>query len=148
MEIVHETLHFTRELARPIATVWGAYADIERRVQWSVPIGDELVYDASDFSEGGVDSYRCGPPGDLSVVGQNRYQLIDPRRRLVYTDAVEHDGQIMAVALLTWKFEAIANGTRLTIVDQITSFVGRGMVEGHRNGHELTLDQLVAWLAR
>lgn len=147
MGAIHDTLRFTRECNQPIDIVWAAYADIESRIQWSVPSGEEIVYDTADFTAGGQDSYRCGPPGDLSNFGNHQYHLVEPPRRLVYSDIVQRDGQLMAVALLSWEFETSDHGTRITVVDQVTSLVGHAMIEGHRNGHEKTLDQLIQWLA-
>lgn len=147
MHVVHDTLHFTREADQPIDTVWAAYADVGHRRQWSVPSGEQIIYDAVDFTAGGQESYRCGPPGDLSNVGTLRYHLIDPPHRLIYTDTVRRDGELMAVALLTWELEASDRGTRIAIADQVTSLVGHGMIDGHRNGHDKTLDQLIRWLA-
>lgn len=147
MDAIHDILRFTRDCPRPIDTVWAAYADVASRVQWSVPSGDEIVYDAADFTAGGQDDYRCGPPGDLSNSGSHRYHLIESPERIVYSDLVHRNGQLMAVALLTWEFRASNLGTRVNVVDQVTSFVGQGMIEGHRNGHEKTLDQLIEWIA-
>ncbi|WP_338747849.1 SRPBCC domain-containing protein [Janibacter alittae] len=147
MDAVHETLHFTQEIDAPIDTVWAAYADVDSRREWSVPAGEEIVYDLADFTTGGEDIYRCGPPDDLSNLGAHRYHLIDAPHRLIYSDAVQRDGELMAVALLTWELEATEAGTRITVVDQVTSLVGQGMVEGHHNGHTKTLAQLANWLS-
>ncbi len=58
------TLRFERNIAAPAERVWNAYADIAQRSVWSVPDGEAVEYDASDFVQGGVDEYRCGPPDD------------------------------------------------------------------------------------
>ncbi len=147
MDALQDTLRFTREINRPIDTVWAAYAHVENRRQWSVPSGERIIYDTADFTEGGQDSYRCGPPGDLSNFGTHRYYLIEPPQHLIYSDAIRRDGQLLAVAVLTWELQAGGHDTRLTVVDQVTSLVGQGMIDGHRNGHDKTLDQLVRWLA-
>lgn len=146
MSVVQHTLSFVREIDRPVETVWDAYADVRKRSRWSVPEGEEIVYDTSDLTPGGRDGYRCGPPGDLSNVGEQRYYVVDPGRLLVCSDTVHREGRVMAVALLTWEFEPTATGTRLSVVDQVTSLVGQGMIDGHRHGHEKTLDRLVRFL--
>ena len=66
MDAVHDTLRFTREIEHPIDAVWTAYADVQNRSQWSVPSGEQIIYDTADFTADGQDTYRCGPPGDLS----------------------------------------------------------------------------------
>lgn len=147
MDALHDTLRFTREIDQPIDTVWAAYADVDNRSQWSVPSGEQVIYDAADFTAGGQDSYRCGPPGDLANVGTHHYYLIKAPRRLIFSDTIRRDGQLMAVAVLTWQLEPNDHGTQITIVDQVTSLVGQGLIDGHRNGHKETLDELVRWLA-
>lgn len=147
MKAIHDTLRFIREVDHPIETVWQAYADVENRSQWSVPSGEQIIYDTAEFTEGGHDRYRCGPPGDLSNLGTHRYYLIDTPCRLIYSDTIRRDGQVMAVAVLTWELEAVERGTLIVVVDQVTSLVGQGMIDGHRNGHERTLDHLMQWLA-
>lgn len=34
----------------------------------------------------------------------------------------------------------------VSIIDQVVSFVGTGMINGHRNGHRIALEQLSAFL--
>ncbi len=116
------------------------------RRQWSVPEGEDIVYDTADFTAGGEDTYRCGPPGHLDNVGTHRYHLIEPRRRFLYSDIVHRDDQLMAVAVLLWELEDLGQRTRVTVIDQVTSLVGQGMIDGHRNGHDKTLDQLGRWV--
>ncbi len=111
-----------------------------------MPDGEEIVYDAANLTIGGRDDYRCGPPGQLDNMGAHTYHLIEPHERLLYSDTVHRAGQLMAVALIWWELEPLGEGTRVTVVDQVTSLVGQGMVDGHRNGHEKTLDQLVRWV--
>lgn len=146
MTCLHDTLDFNRTIAAPVDRVWAAYADVAARSAWSVPAGEVIVYDTADFAAGGADTYRCGPPGDLVNAGTHHYHLIEPQRRLIYTDTVHREGQLMAVALLRWEFEDLGDSTRVTIVDQVTSLVGSGMIDGHRNGHTMALDQLAAYL--
>ncbi len=53
----------------------------------------------------------------------------------------------MAVALLSWELEDLGDRTRVSVIDQVTSLVGPGMIDGHRNGHNTTLDQLADYLS-
>ncbi|MEC5179662.1 uncharacterized protein YndB with AHSA1/START domain [Arthrobacter sp. CG_A4] len=86
------------------------------------------------------------PTENLLNVGAHRYHLIEPPHRLVYCDSIQRKGQLMAIAVLTWVFEESGGGTRITVIDQVTSLAGQGMIDGHRNGHAKTLAQLVQWL--
>src|SRR5699024_1928423 len=65
-----------------------------------------------------------------------------PERWLVTTETLTREGQVLSTAIITWTFEATSSGTRVDLVDQVVSFVGQGMIDGHRNGHEICLRQL------
>lgn len=66
-QIVHDTIILERAINAPVAAVWNAYADPIARAQWSVPVGEAMVFDQTDFREGGQDHYRCGPPESLGT---------------------------------------------------------------------------------
>src|SRR5690606_41596212 len=66
---VHETLTFSQSIEAPLLAVWAAFADSAQRARWSVPAGEALVYDQSNFHVGGRDQYRCGPPHALDFHG-------------------------------------------------------------------------------
>ncbi len=147
MDIAHETLSFDLEVAAPRERVWAAFADPTRRVEWSVPDGEAQVFDHDDLRSGGTTRYRCGEPGVLPFHGSQDHLLVVPGERVVQTDVVETDGQVLAAALITWTFTDTGAGTRIDVLDQVTSFVGEGMIDGHRAGHRLALEQLARHLA-
>lgn len=142
ISLVHETLTFTQSINAPLAAVWEAYADPTQRVLWGVPAGEAQEYDESDFCIGGRDKYRCGPPQSLEFSGTVDYVQIVPQSLIVHTDTVKARDQVLAVALLTWKFDINEDSTLIRLTDQVTSFVGTDMVDGHRNGHNKALEQL------
>lgn len=141
-ETVHDTVQVAQYLDASVAEVWEAYADSGMRAQWSVPAGEKLVYDEANFYEGGRDSYRCGAPESLEFHAVAEYAKILPRELIVYTETVRQDGQPLATAVVTWELESSSHGTRLTITNQVVSFVGIGMIEGNRHGHMTALQQL------
>lgn len=147
MSVTHQTLHITQVISAPLDTVWAAFQDTSSRSKWSVPKGDGLVYSTDDFRPGGLASYRCGPSGDLNVAGEIGYVQILPRELVVHTDTVTTDGTLLATALVTWTFEPHDDGALVTIVDQVASFVGQDMIDGHRNGHTKALAQLAEFLS-
>lgn len=146
MEPVHATLEFTASIPAPVSTVWQAFADPAARVVWGAPAGEAQVYDRTDFRIGGRDEYRCGPPETLDFHGTTDYLAIVPERLLSQTDVVSSNGSVLAGALLTFRLEDDEDGTRIHLTDQVTSFVGQGMIEGHRNGHTIALQQLGDWV--
>lgn len=124
--------------------VWAAYADVGRRVRWGVPPGEALVVDEDDLRPGGRTAGRCGTPGVLEYATSGTYVEVRPPRLLVMTEIVRSADAILSTAQLTWTFASEEHGTRVRVVDQLVSFVGTGMVDGHRNGHRITLAQLAA----
>lgn len=140
--VAHDILKFTKTIDAPLAEVWAAFADSDERAKWSVPAGDAQVYEESNFQIGGRDVYRCGPPKTLDFHGVLDYIHIVPQSLIVHTDTVTVQDQILATALLTWEFEDRGSATLVRLTDQVTSFVGDDMIEGHRNGHAKALNQL------
>ncbi|GAA1113896.1 SRPBCC domain-containing protein [Arthrobacter flavus] len=140
--IAHDTLTFSRLLDAPLSVVWAAFADSTQRTVWGVPEGEAQVYDESNFGVGGRDVYRCGPPETLEFSGIAEYLQIVTEFLIVHTDVVAVEGQVLAAALLTWQFESRDGATQVQLTDQVTSFVGVDMIDGHRNGHTKALEQL------
>ena len=64
------------------------------------------------------------------------------------TETLTRDGQILSTAIIAWTFAATSTGTRVDLVDQVVSFLGQGMIDGHRNGHDICLRQLGDFLSR
>lgn len=146
MHPLTETLHLNTQIARPVSEVWAAFATTDSRQQWSVPDGDDLVYDVDDFRTGGSARYRCGAPGELQFSAAIDYVRVEEFSYVVHTDTVWHGGDLLGTALITWTFSDVPAGTCVSIVDQVVSFVGADMIEGSRNGHRIALEQLGAFL--
>lgn len=144
--IAHDTLTFSLSIDAPLSVVWAAIADSAQRSVWGVPAGEAQVYDESNFRVGGRDVYRCGPPETLEFDGVAEYLEIVPGTLIVHSDVVAVEGKVLAVALLTWHFETQNGATRVQLTDQVTSFVGADMIDGHRNGHTKALEQLRAFV--
>lgn len=148
MTIAHDTIHLTRTLEADLEDVWSAYADTSLRSRWSVPQGEEMVFDSDDLRSGGSARYRCGTPGDLEFAGSIDYLHIAPEAAVVHTETMRTGSELLSAGLLTWSFAAAGPGTDLSLTVQVTSFVGEGMLDGTRNGHRIALDQLVSLLRR
>ncbi len=146
--VAHDTLTFEQSVNASLSAVWDAFADSTQRAVWGVPAGEAQVYDESNFLVGGHDKYRCGPPEKLGFHGIVDYVHIVPPSLIVHTDTVTAEGQVLAVALLTWQFDALDDTTTIRLTDQVISFVGADMIEGHRNGHTKALEQLKDFLER
>ncbi|WP_426936443.1 SRPBCC domain-containing protein [Brevibacterium sp. LE-L] len=144
---VTATISLSADVDHPIAAVWNAFADTRQRVQWGVPEGEEMVCDVDEFRPGGSISARCGSPGALEFESTGQYCALAPERFLVTTETLTRDGEILSTAIITWSFTATTTGTRVDLVDQVVSFVGQGMIDGHRSGHQICLRQLGEFLS-
>ena len=142
-----ETIRLSTEIPRPRHEVWRAFADTESRQLWGVPKGEALVYDRDDLRTGGRAEYRCGTPEELQFRVEVSYVAVEESSFVVNTETVWHGDDLLATGLITWTFSDVSGGTRLSIDDQLVSFVGTDMIEGSRNGHRIVLDQLTVSLA-
>jgi uncharacterized protein YndB with AHSA1/START domain len=144
---VTATISLGADFEHPVSTVWNAFADTDQRVQWGVPAGEEMVCDIDEFRPGGSIRARCGSPGELEFVSTGQYCSLEPERHIVTTETLTKDDEILSTAIITWTLTAIPTGTRVELVDQVVSFVGQGMIDGHRNGHDICLRQLGEFLS-
>lgn len=144
---VGATINLGADFDHPVSKVWNAFADTRQRVQWGVPEGEEMICDIDEFRPGGASRARCGSPGVLEFVSAGQYCSLAPERHLVTTETLTRDDEILSTAIVTWTFAATPTGTRVDLVDQVVSFAGQGMIDGHRSGHEICLRQLAEFLS-
>ncbi len=86
--------------------------------------------------------FRCGPKGNPKFRGETRYLHIVPNKRVVSSETLNTDDQLLAVALTTLEFEPTKDGTNLTVTVQIVSFVGPDMIRGYESGNKSALKNL------
>ncbi len=144
---VTATISLGADIDHPISAVWNVIADTGQRVRWGVPEGEEMVCDVDEFRPGGSIRTRCGSPGALEFEATGQYCALEPERFVVTTETLTRDGEILSTAIITWTLTATSTGTRVDLVDQVVSFVGQAMVDGHRNGHAICLRQLGEFLS-
>lgn len=143
---VTATISLGADIEHPVAAVWNAFADTGQRVRWGVLEGEEMVCDIDEFRPGGSIRARCGSPGALEFVSTGQYCALVTERHIVTTETLTRDDEILSTAIITWTLTATSTGTRVELVDQVVSFVGQGMIDGHRNGHDICLRQLGEFL--
>lgn len=140
----HETLVFERRLRAPPHAVFAAFVDVDVRARWSAPSPTARVsYSSADFTVGGEDRFRCGAADDLRFAGHVRYLDIQASRRIVYSELISTSDVRLSASLVTWELESHGTGTRLVVTAQVTSWVGRDMIDGSRAGMNGALDNLV-----
>jgi uncharacterized protein YndB with AHSA1/START domain len=141
---IHATLFFERTIPAPVDRVFAAYTDLAERMQWGAPSkGTALIYEKSDFAEGGEDVFRCGPKSNPNIQGTTRYLDIVANRRIVSSETIAMDGHRLCVSLSTLELRRDGDITILRSTIQLASFVGEDMVRGHENGTNASLDNLV-----
>jgi uncharacterized protein YndB with AHSA1/START domain len=114
------------------------------RTQWGAPSeGTALIYDKSNFAEGGEDVFRCGPKSNPNIEGTTRYLDIVLNRRIVSSETIAMDGHRLCASLSTLELHSDGDKTILKSTIQLVSFVGQDMVQGHENGINASLDNLV-----
>jgi uncharacterized protein YndB with AHSA1/START domain len=141
---VHATLIFERTIPATADRVFAAYTDLAERTQWGAPSeGTALIYDKSNFAEGGEDVFRCGPKSNPNIEGTTRYLDIVLNRRIVSSETIAMDGHRLCASLSTLELHSDGDKTILKSTIQLVSFVGQDMVQGHENGINASLDNLV-----
>ncbi len=145
---LHATLVFERNIPAPVEKVFAAFADPVARAAWGAPSDTAtLIYDETDFREGGEDRFRCGPRSDPNIHGTTRYLEIIVDRRVVFCETIDVDGRRLSASLTTLELAPDGNATKLKSTIQLASFVGEDMVRGHEAGNNASLDNLVRYLS-
>ncbi|MDY4281905.1 SRPBCC domain-containing protein [Xanthomonas sp. LF06-19] len=148
-QIKHRTFVFERSCKAGSARVFAAFSDSTQRATWSAPSESAaVIYDVTDFREGGRDVFRCGDKDDPQYTGIATYVSIVPNSRIVWSEIVESGSQTLAALLNTVLLEAHVDETRVCMTVQATSFCGDEMFEGIEAGNNAALDNLVAFVAR
>jgi uncharacterized protein YndB with AHSA1/START domain len=138
----HATLTFERSYRAPLEQVFSEFADPVARARWSPPSNDALIYDQTDFRPGGRDVFRCGPLDEIKFRGETWYHVIVPNKLVIFTEAVDSNGQRLGVSLNTLEFEATGESTTLKLTVQVVSLAGPGMIEGYESGNKSALENL------
>jgi len=147
-ELVHDTFVIDITIDAPPAEVFGAYADLQVRMEWAAPANDVIAYDKSDFRVGGGDVFRCGPVNDLKFVGTLWYHDIVPNERIVYTESVQVGGEKLSLEIVTLELLPEGSVTHLRSTTQMISFVGQQMIADSKSGTRAALHNLAGLLAR
>ena len=143
-DTLHATLVFERIVAAPTAAVFAAFADPMERSKWGTPSDTAIViYDETDFREGGQDCFRCGSKNNPKIHGVTRYLEIQLNRRIVSSETITVGGKRLCASLNTLELTADGQHTRLKSTTQLVSFIGQDMVHGHTAGTNASLDNLV-----
>ena len=146
---LHRTLVFERMIKAPPEAVFAAFVDPAARAQWGTPSDTAtVIYDETDFREGGRDRFRCGSKMNPNIHGETHYLDIVTNRRIVSSETVSMDGRRLCASLSTLELAPTSSGTTLLNTTQLASFIGDDMVKGHSQGTNASLDNLVRYFAK
>jgi len=146
---LHTTLVFEPKISAPTEAVFAAFADTVKRARWGTPSDTAVViYDETDFREGGQDKFRCGSKSNPNIHGITNYLDIAINRRIVSSETITVDGKRLCVSLTTLDLTLDCKETKLKNTTQLVSFVGHDMVSGHTTGTNASLDNLVTYFRK
>lgn len=141
--LAHATIVMERTYRAAPARVFAAWADVEARQRWSAPAENiRIVYEESNFHEGGRDVSRCIEPGNADYVATVHYLDIRADQRIVFAEAVAHGNTNVSSALISMELALAGAQTRLTLTMQIVAFDGSKMEDGYQFGWSAALDNL------
>jgi uncharacterized protein YndB with AHSA1/START domain len=115
----HDTFTIERIYDAPVARVFQAWADPERKARWFAGSAEALGANYElDFRIGGREINRGGPPGGPVYVFESRFHDIVPDERIVYTYEMYADEARISVSVATILFHDQAGATRLVMTEQ------------------------------
>jgi len=132
--------HYDVEPAR----VFEAFADSEIKAQWACH--DDWGAVEFDFSVGGREVSRGGPPGGPVYTFDARYHDIVPQRRIIFTYDMYRDDTRLSVSVATIEFSPAGAGTRLLFTEHGAFLDGHDKPETRQHGSGVGLDNLDAFL--
>ena len=146
-----ETKTVTLEKSLPASPedVFRAYTDPKAREAWSAPDDTtEIRILESNVRTGGSERGICGTRGEeLNWRMDVAYHLVEEGKLITFTEELWDAENMLTIALITFDLNQASDGTTiLHLTDQVTSFVGKGGVQGHRDGYTKALDNLASML--
>jgi uncharacterized protein YndB with AHSA1/START domain len=142
----HETFVIERTYAASPARVFAAWADKSAKGQWFGPPEGGADHEL-DFRVGGRERFAANVQGALYTYDA-LYEDIVPGERIVYTYAMDRDGERMSVSVSTVEILASGDGAQLRYTEQGVFLDGIDTPQARRHGTEEILDKLGVALAQ
>ena len=141
----------TRRIAASPEFVFRAWIDAKHLAEWWGPKGFTNPVCEVDARVGGAIRIHMRAPDGTVYPMTGRFVEIDRPHRLVFmTAALDGEGKAMFEILNTVTFTAIAGGTEIALVAQVTSTTPAApqYLAGMSQGWGQTLDRLAAFVQR
>lgn len=143
----HATFVIERSFKAPPARVFAAFSDEAQKGTWFVGPPEWVLTDREfDFSEGGREAHRVGPPGGDVHSFDARYIDIVPDERIVFSYQMHINQRRISVSLTTIELAPDGAGTKLTFTEQGVFLDGYDDVGRREEGTALLLNQLDAFV--
>ena len=138
------TLHFERQVAAPLATLWQAWTAPAARAVWAAPSPAVTVaFLEADTRVGGREVSLCRVEGQPDIRCELGWLALDPAVRSVNYELVLCEGVPQSAALVTAEFSEEDGQSRLAVAVQLSSLAA-DMEAGYRQGFGAGLDNLAA----
>ncbi len=144
----HDTFVIERTYETPVASVFRAWADPERKARWFAGAAGALGngYEL-DFREGGLERNRGGPPGGPVYTYTAQFRDIVVDQRIVYTYEMSADDSRISVSVATVEFRELDGATQLVLTEQGVFLDGRDTAAQREEGTRALLGSLSELLA-
>jgi len=141
------TIEVSRDFDCPVDTLYAHWTSPETRVRWEANPDSGMRYLNFDTREGGVERLEVLAEGQ--VVGEMVQHIMALRENELLVAAItgHFGGRITMVMQVTCRFEATADGSRLTGTSQVVDLTGRDVTEQHTAGWNMLLESFAADLA-
>lgn len=146
--VTHDTFVIERTYDSPIANVFRAWADPERKARWFAGSADALgnAY-TLDFRAGGREVNRGGPPDGPVYTYTAEFRDIVLDTRIVATTEMLAGETRISVTLATVEFYESGAATRLVLTEQGAYLDGLETAAQREHGTRALLDSLATSLA-
>jgi len=146
--VTHDTFVIVRTYDSPVASVFRAWADPNRKARWFAGSADALGngYDL-DFQVGGREVNRGGPPGGPVYTYSAQFRDIVVDQRIVSTSEMLADDTRISVTVSTVEFHESGGTTQLSLTEQGVFLDGHETAAQREEGTRSLLDSLAVSLA-
>jgi uncharacterized protein YndB with AHSA1/START domain len=146
--VTHDTFVIVRTYDSPVANVFRAWADPNRKARWFAGSADALGngYEL-DFQVGGLEVYRNGPPGGPVYTYSAQFRDIVAEQRIVSTSEMFADDSRISVTVATVEFRESGGTTRLVLTEQGVFLDAHETAAQREEGTRSLLESLAASLA-
>ncbi|OJY36976.1 MAG: ATPase [Rhodobacterales bacterium 65-51] len=142
------TLHFERQVAAPVATLWQTWTAPAARAVWAAPTPAVSVeFLEADSRTGGREISLCKVDGQPDIRCEVGWLDMQQAQRSVNYEVVSVDGVVQSAAMVTADFTPEGAGSHLSVTVQLSSMAG-DMEPGYRQGFDAGLGNLAATAER